>query len=178
MARASAVLRLLFLGRRRSSRDWCARAVLRCLWSAHALSKDTALTSGLSPSARGRGATYQLRPPRISRCSRSTRKPATALAVSREEAQYASLLRARAVPRWLWSVGALRKEIAPTSGLYSSARGRGATYQLRPPIISRCSRGTRERVTALAVSREEAQHASLLRARTVPGWLWSINALG
>ena len=48
-----------------------------------------------------------------------------------------------------------------------SARGRGATCQLRPPQHSRLQRGTRGRATALAVSHEEAQHASFLRARTV-----------
>ena len=52
-----------------------------------------------------------------------------------------------------------------TRGLSPSARGRGVTYQLRPSRISRLLRGARERGTALAVSREEAQFASLLRAR-------------
>ena len=48
----------------------------------------------------------------------------------------------------------------------------GATSTLR----SRLSHGTRERATALAVSREEAQHASLPRACAVPRWLWSFCA--
>ena len=86
---------MLFLGRWLSTQACCARAVLRWLWSAHALGKGTALTRGLSPSARGRGATSQLRPPRISRLLCGTREHGTALAVSREEAQHASLLRAR-----------------------------------------------------------------------------------
>ena len=60
VARASTVLRLLSLERRRSTRAFCARAVPRWLWSAHALGKGTAPTRGLSPSARGRGATCQL----------------------------------------------------------------------------------------------------------------------
>ena len=132
----------------------------------------------LSPSARGRGVTYQLRPPRISRCSRGTRERATLLTVSREAAQHVSLLRARAVPRWSWSVGALGMGIAPPRGLSPSACGCGATYQLRPPRISWLLRNTRERATAFAVYREEAQHASLLRARAVPGWVWSADALG
>ena len=67
--------------------------------------------------------------------------------------------------RWFWSAHALGKDTAPTRGVSSSARGRGATYQLRPPRISGLLRGTRECATALAVSREEAQRASLLRAR-------------
>ena len=139
----------------------CALAVPRWLWLTYALGKDIAPSRGLSPSVRGRGATYQLPPPRISRLLRGTRECATALAVSREEAQHASLLRARAVPRWLWSADAQGKGIAPARGLSPSARGRGVTYQLRPPRISRLLRGTRERGTALAFYREEAQHASL-----------------
>ena len=56
-------------------------------------------------------------------------------------------------------------------GLSPLARGRGMTCQLRRFIISWHSRGSRERATALAVSREEAQHVSLLRARAIPRWL-------
>ena len=67
----------------------------------------------------------------------------------------------------MWSVRALGKDTAPTRGLSPSARGRGATCQLRPPRASRLSRRTRGRVTALAISREEAQHASLLGMRHV-----------
>ena len=97
VARAITVLRLLFLGRRRNTRACCARAELRWLWSARALGKDTAASRGLYPSACGRGATYQLRPPRITRLLRGARERATAFAVSREEAQHSSLLRARRV---------------------------------------------------------------------------------
>ena len=91
----------------------------------------------------------------------------TAPAISQEEAQHASLLCARAVPRLLLSVHALCKSTAPASRLFHWARGRGATCQLRPPIISHLSRGMRKRATAVAVSHEEAQHASFLRTRTV-----------
>ena len=119
-----------------------------------------------------RGATCQLQLPIISWLSRGTRERDAELAVSREEAQHASMLRARAVPRWLWSVHELTKGTVPARGLSASARGRGVTCQLRLPIISWLSRGTRERTTALAVSQEEAQHSSLLYARAVPHWLW------
>ena len=89
-------------------RDCCfARAVLRWLWSPHAQQTPTAAAGSLSLSARGRGATCQLWRQRISRRSRGMRERATALVLSREEAQRASLLRARAVPRWLWLVHAL-----------------------------------------------------------------------
>ena len=82
---------------------------------------------------------------------------------------YASFLCARAVPRCSWSVHALGKGIiTPASCSSLSTRGRGPTRQLRPPRTSQCSRGRRERATALAVSWEEAQHASMLRARAVP----------
>ena len=145
------------------------RAVSGWLWSVRALRKGTAPAAGVSPSARGRGAMYQLRLPIIRRLSRGTREQrTTALAVTRVEVQHASLLRVRIVPRWLWSVYALVKGIAPATGLSHLARGRGATYQLRPPTIRRLMRGTRQRASALAVSGEEAQHASLLRARAVP----------
>ena len=77
-------------------------------------------------------------------------------------------MRARAVPRGLWLFHALRTDTAPTRGLSSSARDHGAKCQLWPPRISRLLRGTRERATSLTVSREEVQHASLLRARPVP----------
>ena len=112
MARASALLRLLFLGRRLSTQAHSVGAVLRWLCLAHALGKGNALTRGLSPSARGRGAMSQLRRPRLSQLLCGTREGGTALAASRKEAQHASLLHARAVPRWLWSAYALGKDTA------------------------------------------------------------------
>ena len=42
---------------------------------------------------------------------------------------------------------------------------------------SAVARGTYGRITALAISQEEAQHASLMRARAVSLWLWSIRAI-
>ena len=149
----------------------------RWLWSLHALDKGTAPARGLSPSAHGRGATCQLRPPRTSRLSRGTCERTTALTVSREEAHHASFLRARAVARWLWSVHALGKGTAPAKGPSPSACGCCAMCQRWPPRVGRLSRGTRGRATLLAVSREKAQHSSLLCARTVPRWLWSFHAL-
>ena len=47
-------------------------------------------------------------------CAASAQAPA--LAISREEAQHSSLLRARASLRWLWSAGALQKSAAPARG--------------------------------------------------------------
>ena len=112
----------LSLGRRRSTRARRARAVLRWLWSVNALGKGAALARSLSPCAHDRGATYQLRPPKQSQRHMPRGAGAPLLAVSMEEAQHASFLRARAVPRWSWSVRALRKNIAPVRGLSFCAR--------------------------------------------------------
>ena len=154
----------------------CARAVPRWPRLVRALGKGTAPARGPSPSACGHGATCQLLPPkdRISWPSRGARKLGTAFAVSREEVHHASLFRARAVARWLWSLRALGKGSAPDRGLFPSACGRGATCHWLPPRLSRLSRGTREGATALAVSGEKALHASFLRACAASRWLWSV----
>ena len=97
----------------------------------------------------------------------ATSKNQLAFAVFREEAQHASLLRARAVPRLLWPIHTHSQATAPARGLPPSASGRGAMCQLRPPRASRLLRGTREHATALAVSGKKAQHASFLRERNM-----------
>ena len=123
--------------------------------------KSTAPARGLSPSARARGATCQLRPPTPSqrRVSRSAGAPA--LAVSGEEAQHSSLL-ARAPCRAGCGRLMPKKGAAPARGLSPSARGRGATCQLRPPTPSQRRVSRSAGAPALAVSGEEAQHSSLL----------------
>ena len=68
--------------------------------------------------------------------ARHTRAGACSLAVSGEEAQHSSFLRARAVARWLWSAQVLNKDTAPARGLSPSARVCGATCHLRPPTSS------------------------------------------
>jgi len=55
-----------------------------------------------------------------------------------------------------------RTATAPAGSLSLSARGRGATCQMRPSKMSRLSCGMRERVNALTITQGEAQHASLL----------------
>ena len=87
-------------------------------------------------SARGRGATCQLRPPQHSRLQRGTRGRATALAVSGKEAQHASVCRARGAPRWLWLALTPKRGTAPVEGFSHSARGRVETWHLRPPTPS------------------------------------------
>ena len=76
-----------------------------------------------------------LRPLR-SRLSRGNRKRATALVVSREEAQHASLPRTRAMSRRLRLVCAVWKGTAPAKDLSPSVKDRGATGQLRPPLYT------------------------------------------
>ena len=148
-----------------------ARAVPRWLWLVRAIRKGIVPARGLSPVASGRGATCQVRPPTHGRFLRGTRARAAALAVSQEEAQHASLLYARALPRCLWLIHTICEGTVPARGLFSSALGRGATCQVQPQAHSRLLRGTRTRTAALAVSHEEAQHASLLHARAVLRWL-------
>ena len=113
----------------------------------------------------------------VARRSRSARRRATPLAVSREEAQHASLPRARAAPRWLWSSLVIQKDTTPERRRSPSARGRGATCQLWPPTHSRRSCGAHERTTAIAVTQEEAHYSSFPRSRVVPLWSWSVRAL-
>ena len=63
-------------------------------------------------------------PPNEQQRLRGVRKRATALAVCGEDAQYARLRRPRAVPRWLWSVHALRKGTEPARSLSTSVQDR------------------------------------------------------
>ena len=165
VAHASAPLRSLSLGRRRSTQACCARAPCRagCGRSAHYVrGLHRQETSLLRCVAVVRRTSCGLPEPAgfcVARASAALRM------LSLETRRSTRACCARAVPRWLWSAYALGKGVAPLRGLSLSARVHGATYQLRSLRISRLLRGTRERGTALAVSREEAQHASLLRAR-------------
>ena len=142
-----------------------ARAAPRWLWSVHALRKATAPARRPSPSVHGRAPTCQPRPPTSSRRSRGAHASAPPLALSQEEAQHARLRRARAAPRWLWSVHALRKPTAPARRPSPSVHGRAPTCQPRPPTSSRRSRGTRERATALlSLRRRRSTRACDVRA--------------
>ena len=118
--------------------------------------KGTAPARGLSPLARGRGATCQLRPPTPSqrRVSRSARAPA--LAVSREEAQHSSLLRARAVPRWLWLAYAVERAL----------RRREASLLRRAAVVRRASCGLQRQASAACHARARLRSLSLGRRRS------------
>ena len=165
VARASALLRLLFLGRRRSTRACCVRAVPRWLRSVHTLGKGTAPTRGLSH--------FGARP----WCD----VPAAA---SQNQQSFAWHTRARHCARCLSVGGAVRKlaararrvalvVIGPCTKYGQCTDKRPLSFNARPwcdvPAAASQNKpafaGKRERATALAVSREEAQHANSLRAR-------------
>ena len=148
-----------------------ARAAPRRLWSVITLHKATAPAIGLSLSVQYRGATCRLRSPAQSAFASHARERATALAVSGVEAKHASMARARAMLCWLWSVLTLHKATASARSLSPSVQGRGATCRLRPPAQPAFASHVCERATALAVYGEEAQHASLRRARAMQRWL-------
>ena len=142
------------------SRMLRARAAPRWVWSAYTYQWHC---SGESPLSFGAHPWCDMP------AAASYAKPAMrvmVLAVPGNGAQRSSLLRARAVPGWLWSARTLWKGAGPTRGLSPSARARGVTCQLRTPTssqrhVSRSGAGA----PALAVIREEAQHSSLLCSR-------------
>ena len=114
-----------------------ARDVLRWLWSAYCLRKDTAsverpVSYRCAPVVRRDSCALQRQPaPLVSRGP-----GAPALATSGEEAQHFRLLRVHAVPCWLRSAYSAPKCTPSARGLSPSARARGATCQLRPPTPS------------------------------------------
>ena len=113
VARANTRLRSLSLGRRRSTRAFCARAPYHAGYSWSKLCKrplHRREASLLRRAAVVRHASYSLQESAGFRVARAT---VTALAVTSEEAQHASFLRAHAVPRWLWSLHVLSKATAP-----------------------------------------------------------------
>ena len=95
------------------------------------------------------------------------------LAVSGKEAHHSSLLRVRAVPRWLWSAFTLPKDKGRCDG--EMLLPFGATPWCDVPAVfsnfkpaPRVSRGAG--TSALAVSGEGAQHSTLMRVRAVLRW--------
>ena len=99
------------------------------------------------------------------------REHATALAVSRDEAQHARLQRARAMPHWWWSVHTLYKATSPARGLSPSAQVRAATCQLRSPTQSRHSRGAHASapLRSLSIRRRRSTRACEAHARCWAG---------
>ena len=108
-----------------------ARAAPHWLWSAYVLHQSTAPARGLSPSAPARSATCQLRRPTPSRLCHAAQVLQRSLLFGKRRSTQ-SLLRVLAVLRWLWSVQGVHQDAAPARGLSRSARGCGATCQLRP----------------------------------------------
>ena len=174
-SRGAARLRSLSLGRRRSTRACCARAPCRAGCGRSMPTKGTAPARGLSPSARARGATCQLRPPTPSQ-RRVSQRGACACARCLWGGGAALELATRARRAALVVVGRAHKEhCAGERPLSFGARlwcdvpaaASNAKQRRLPRSASRA---------VLAVSGEEAQHSSLLRARAVPRWLWSAYA--
>ena len=146
-----------------------ARTVPRWLWSAYA-SKGTAPVRCLFPSARARAATCQLRPPLCAAGYRVARAsgPGRWMSVGIRRSTRAFCLRTPCRPDCRRPELVREKDTAPTRGLSSPARARGATFQLQPPTAGHHRVPHVARAPALAVSGEEAQHSSLLLAHAVP----------
>jgi len=96
-------------------------------------------------------------------------------ALSREKAHHAHLRRARAAPRWLESIHALWRFTAPARRHNPSVHGRFPTCQPRPLTSSRRCVCAHANAPPRALSREEAQHVRLRRARAAPRWLRSVH---
>ena len=144
-----------------------------CPMEAHCAS-ETALSLGARPCSDVPAAASNEQP--AFACAHTRKRHARAL--SREEAQHARLRRARAAPRWLESVHALWKPTAPARRPSPSVHGRAPTCQPRPPTSSLLAHvRKKKRHCARSLSREEAQHARLRRARAAPRWLESVHAL-
>ena len=159
------------LGRRRSTQACCARAVPRWLWSAHALQR----------ALRRREASLLRRAPWCDvPAAASNAKPAPRVRTRSARLRSLSLgggaaleLAARAPCRagcgWpMLSTRTLHRREA--SLLRRAPVVRRASCGLQRQASAACARAAR---TALAVSREEAQHSSLPLARAVLRWLWS-----
>ena len=144
MARAGVRPRSLSLGKRRSTRACRARAPCRAGRDWHTPDASQVRRREASPLLCTRlwcdvpAASFNTQPAVVWHT-----QAATALAVSGEEAQHSKLMRARAVPRWLWSPYSLRNGAVLARGLSHSVADRGATCYLRPPKHSRLSRGMR-----------------------------------
>ena len=121
--------------------------------------------------ARSRGATFQLPPPTsnakpTTACAASAHAPA--LAVSGEEAQYSSLLRARRAALVAVYLGFLEGFYIGGGGVSFDARSR-ATSHLPPPTLSRLPRvkQTHLRCFSLSLRRRRSTRAFCTRALAV-----------
>ena len=177
VARASALMRWLSLRRRRSTRACCVRTPCR---------------AGCGRSMRVRG-TLRGREAILLRRALVVRRSSCGLHFAQQvfvwharARQYAGYLLGEGAALGL-AVCARRAALVVASPCPMEGHRAGErplSFGARPwcdvlaaasTLRSRLSRGTRD--TALAVSWEKVQHSSLLRARAVPGWLWSAHAL-
>ena len=170
--RAQAGLRALSLGRTLSTRAFCAHAPAALVVAGRYPMKGAAPARGRSASVHGRGATcqlYHLAPNRRPRIKRA--QAAYARSLCRRGSAHGLAARAR---RAAGVVGGPcpMKGAAPARGRSPSVHGRSATCQLRPLMPDRRTRVKRAQGGgALAVSGEDAQHTSFLRARAASCWL-------
>ena len=99
------------------------------------------------------------------------------LAVSEEEAQHSSLLRARRAALVVVSAYASKGQRAGERPLFFGARPwcdvLAAVYNAKPAPRVSCSAGA----SALADSREEAQSSSLQCARALPRWMCTTHGV-
>ena len=180
-ARNQAPLRALSLpggGAARSLAKCARRAALVglgfCPMEAHSASK-TALSLG----ARSRSNVPAAASNKLLSCACAQDKaPPRALSLSREGAARAHAAYARVAPLWLGWDFALRRPTAPARRPSPSVHGRNPMCQPRPPTSSFLAHvRKKKRHRARSLSREEAQHARLRRARAVPRWFESVPAL-
>ena len=171
VASASVPLRWLSPRRRRGTRSCCARTPCRAGCERFGR-RDRALYRRNASLLR-RPAMVRDVPAAASYCAARARAPLHCLSLGRRRSTRAC--RARAPCRAGCDRPRAMKGTVPVEGLFPSMQDRGATCQLWPPTHSQLSRGTCPRATALPVSPEAAQHASLMRARAVPRWLRSVH---
>ena len=178
VARASAPLRWLSLGSRRSTPACCAQAPCRAgcgcfAYYATSLHRLEASLRWRATVVRRAGCAFENQP---AFAWQATRDRATALAASQDEAQRASFLRVRAVRRLLWSVDALTKATAPARGLSRAPRGRRFTWKSWPPESAGfCVARTSALLLWLSLERRRSTRACCC-ARAVPRWLWSVRS--
>ena len=166
-------LRSLSLGRRRSTRACCARAPCRAGCGRLVPTKGTAPARGLSPSARARGATCQLRPPTPSQRRVPRAGALRSLSLGRRRSTRACCARApcRAGCGRLCHRKALRRREASLLRRAPWCDVPAAASNAKPAAACHA-----RSAPALAVSGMRRSTRACC-ARAVPRWLWSALAI-
>ena len=174
VAHARAPLRWLSLGRRRRARACCTRAPCRAgcgrpMSYASALPRREAFLLRRAAVVRrgGRGlqrtAGFRVARARVRHCHGCLSGGGAARELS---------ARACAGPHWLWLDYVMYKTTTRARSLSSSACGRGATCQQRPPTHHRLSRGMR--APEISLGRKHSTEACCARARCRACYGWSV----